>query len=224
VLLDVEGTTTPLAFVRDTLFAYAAARLPDWCARRAGDPRVSAALAALVAEHARESDPARPALGDGAPYALWLMGRDRKSTALKALQGLIWEAGYRDGTLVGAVYADVPRAFARWHAAGVRIRIFSSGSVLAQRLLFAHSDQGDLSGWIEGYHDTTTGPKHAALSYAAIAATMGLAPEHVLFLSDAPAELRAADAAGMATARVARPGDPAPDGASGPALADLDAL
>jgi enolase-phosphatase E1 len=224
VLLDVEGTTTPLAFVREVLFPYAAARLETWCARAGGDPRVRRVLDELAAEHAREPDPGRPALGDGAPYARWLMQRDRKSTALKTLQGLIWEEGYRAGELRGAVYPDVPRAFARWRAAGLRIRIFSSGSVLAQRLLFAHSDHGDLSRCVEGYHDTTTGSKQARASYTAIAGALRLRPAEVLFVSDTPAELAAAAEAGMATARVARAGDALPAGAGGTAFPDLDAL
>ena len=139
------------------------------------------------------------------------MDEDRKSTGLKAVQGLLWEEGYRSGALRAHVFADVPAAFARWRAAGLAIYVFSSGSVLAQRLLFAHSEAGDLSGLLDGHFDTTTGPKREPAAYRAIAREIGLAPEAVLFLSDVPAELDAARAAGMRTGLLERPGNvPAP--------------
>jgi len=211
VLLDIEGTTTPLSFVRDVLFPYARARLEAACARAATDPRVARALATLRREHAHETGGDAPAFGTGAPYAAWLMEQDRKSTGLKELQGLIWEAGYVDGTLSASLFADVPAALASWRRAGVRLGVFSSGSVHAQRLLFAHTDHGDLTGCFELWADTTTGPKREAASYAAVAARFGLEPERILFLSDVVAELDAARAAGLATALLTRPGNPPVD-------------
>lgn len=220
VLTDIEGTTTAVAFVYDVLFPYAAARLDAFCAAPPDDdPEAAQALAQLAAEHREEAQrvppPAGlPAFGDGAPYARYLMERDRKSTGLKQLQGAIWERGYRDGTLRGHVFPDVPPALAAWKGAGVRLRVFSSGSVRAQKLLFAHTDYGDLTGHFEGFHDTTTGPKLEAGSYSAIADAFALPPATVLFLSDHTGELDAAAAAGLRTGCLLRPGnapvDPGP--------------
>jgi enolase-phosphatase E1 len=237
VLMDVEGTTTSISFVYDVLFPYAAARLEATCAERAAEPEVAAALARLREEHAAESAraaaaprplPPPPPFGDGAPYARYLMAQDRKSTGLKALQGLIWERGYRSGELRGHVFDDVPPALAAWRAAGVRLRVFSSGSVQAQRLLFEHSDHGDLSPLFAGFHDTTTGPKLEPRSYQAIAGAFGLPAPSLLFLSDTVGELDAAAAAGFRTALLERPGNrPQPASAAHPAcrsFADLRAL
>jgi enolase-phosphatase E1 len=212
VLMDVEGTTTSISFVYDVLFPYAAARLDATCAERAAEPEVAAALARLREEHAAET--ARetratppPPFGNGAPYVRYLMSRDRKSTGLKALQGLIWDQGYRRGELRGHVFADVPPALAAWRAAGLRLRVFSSGSVLAQRLLFGHSELGDLTPFFEGFHDTATGPKLEPRSYLAIGAAFGLPAAALLFLSDTVGELDAAAAAGFRTGRLDRPGN-----------------
>jgi enolase-phosphatase E1 len=218
VLMDIEGTTTAIAFVYDVLFPYAAARLAATCAQRAAEPEVARAIARLREEHAAESEDGAggadgadgaglPPFGDGAAYAAWLMARDRKSTGLKALQGLIWETGYLSGDLRGHVFADVPPALVAWHAAGVRLRVFSSGSRRAQQLLFAHSDHGDLTPLLDGYHDTTTGPKLERSSYVAIAEAFALPPEDLLYLSDVVGELDAAAAAGYRTALLERPGN-----------------
>ena len=146
-------------------------------------------------------------------YVYWLMDRDRKSTALKALQGRIWEAGYLAGDLKGKgeVYPDVRPALARWQKEGKRIAIFSSGSIQAQRNLFANTTAGDLSSFLSGYFDTTTGPKRDASSYRQIAAMLNEDPRTILFISDVTAELDAARAAGMQTALCVRgPDSPVP--------------
>jgi enolase-phosphatase E1 len=210
VLVDVEGTTTALSFVYDVLFPFAAARLEAVCALQKENVEVAAAVARLAAEHAAEEgkeEKGVPPFGDGAPYARYLMEQDRKSTGLKALQGLIWEAGYRAGELSAHVFPDVPEALRRWREAGVRLRVFSSGSVLAQRLLFGHTSFGDLTSSFEDYHDTTTGPKQDPASYRAIADSFELPPTDVLFLSDVTAELDAARTAGMGTGLLCRPGN-----------------
>jgi len=212
--LDIEGTTTPIAFVHQVLFPYARARVHDLLEQRD--------VAALRAEY--QSEPPHADLppwnaanerASAEAYVYWLMDRDRKSTALKALQGRIWEAGYRAGALKGKgeVYPDVRPALARWQQAGKRIAIFSSGSVQAQRNLFANTADGDLSSFLSGYFDTTTGPKREAGSYRQIAATLGQEPRDVLFISDVTAELDAAKAAGMRTALCVR-GAVAPDDAA----------
>jgi enolase-phosphatase E1 len=208
ILTDIEGTTTSIAFVYDVLFPYAAARLEGTCSQPEPRPDLVEALARLREEHGRETaaEPPPP-FGDGAPYARWLMARDRKSTGLKLLQGLIWEEGYSRGEIRGHVYADVPPALAAWRAAGRRLRIFSSGSVRAQKLLFGHTDYGDLTPLFEGFHDTTTGPKQRPEAYAAIAAAFALPPEEILFLSDVTAELDAAARAGCRTGLLVRPGN-----------------
>jgi len=205
VLLDIEGTTTPIAFVHQVLFPYARARVHDLLEQRD--------VAALRAEYQTEPPhadlPSWNAANERASaeaYVCWLMDRDRKSTALKALQGRIWEAGYRAGELKGKgeVYPDVRPALARWHEAGKTIAIFSSGSVQAQRNLFANTTDGDLTSFLSGYFDTTTGPKREARSYRQIAATLGQEPRDVLFISDVTAELDAARTAGMRTALCVR--------------------
>jgi enolase-phosphatase E1 len=208
VLTDIEGTTTPLSFVLDVLFPYAGRRLDAACA--SGEPRFAASLRKLREEYDEEKKKAGddlPVYGNGAPYAHWLMDRDRKSTGLKELQGILWEDGYRSGELQGQVWPDVADALRLWKEKGIRARIFSSGSILAQKLLFGHSDQGDLLPYFEGFHDTTTGPKQDSRSYAAIAAAFGLPPVEILFLSDVTAELDAAREAGMRTGLLVRPGN-----------------
>jgi enolase-phosphatase E1 len=209
VLTDIEGTTTSISFVYDVLFPYAAARLDEYCSRTDPDPELAEALARLRSEYEEETAQgvALPPFGNGAPYARRLMAEDRKSTGLKLLQGVIWEAGYRTGELRGHIFSDVPPALAAWRAAGVRLRVFSSGSVRAQSLLFSHTDYGDLTPHFEGFHDTTTGSKREPASYAAIAAAYGLPAGAILFLSDVREELDAAADVGMRTGLVVRPGN-----------------
>ncbi len=221
VLLDVEGTTTPISFVYDTLFPFAAERLPSVFVRVAEEPAIADAVAAMRAEREQERDPDCPAFGDGLPFARWLMSRDRKSTGLKTLQGLIWREGYESGELHAELFDDVPDALAAWCAAGISLRIFSSGSVLAQRLLFAHTGQGDLTHLFDGHYDTTTGPKREASSYAAIAADARELPARVLFLSDVVAELDAAARAGMVTGLMRRPGNAPVDAGDHPVYAEF---
>jgi enolase-phosphatase E1 len=135
------------------------------------------------------------------------MDRDRKSTSLKTLQGRIWQQGYARGELVGEVFSDVPLAFQRWNAIGLQIGIFSSGSELAQKLLFRHSSAGDLTTYLHWHFDTTIGPKANPESYRRIAATMAIPLPAIVFVSDSIAELDAAHAAGMRTVLSLRPGN-----------------
>jgi enolase-phosphatase E1 len=224
VLLDVEGTTTPIRFVHDVLFPFSRERMPAFLAAHAGEAAVADDVAALRAAHALDAAAGRnpPAWDGGGEYARWLIDQDRKATPLKSLQGRIWEEGYRSGVLRGQVYPDVRPAFERWTGAGKTVAIFSSGSVLAQRLLFAHSEAGDLERFLSAHFDTTTGPKAEAESYRRIASALGRSPSQVLFLSDVTAELHAARAVGMKTGLVARE-MPATD-AEHPVLADFASL
>jgi enolase-phosphatase E1 len=209
VLTDIEGTTTSISFVYDVLFPYAAARLEAFCSSPDPAPGLAAALARLRQEHDEESAQgiSVPAFGDGAPYARHLMSLDRKSTGLKLLQGLIWDQGYRSGALRSHVFPDVPPALEAWARSGVRLRVYSSGSEQAQKLLFSHTGQGDLTPLFEGFHDTTTGPKQEPASYRAIARAFALPAAAILFLSDVRGELDAAAAAGLRTGLLARPGN-----------------
>jgi enolase-phosphatase E1 len=219
MLLDIEGTTTPVDFVYQVLFPYARAHVADYLARTDDSPARRDALALLRSEFdadraARAPHVAPDAPGGGGPaaiaqYVQQLIDRDCKTTGLKALQGLIWQDGYARGELQGQVYADVPPAFERWRARGLRIFIYSSGSVLAQRLLFGSLPSGDLTPFISGYFDTGAGPKRAPASYAAIAARAGIPPEEILFVSDVLEELDAAKASGIQTALCVRAGDAA---------------
>lgn len=212
ILLDIEGTTTPLTFVTETLFPFARTRVREFLVRRGAEPAVRGDVALLAREHRADVSGPPPWSGDVdsvVAYVEFLMDRDRKSTGLKALQGRIWQEGFEAGDLRGAVYPDVPRALARWRDQGRRVAIFSSGSVLAQKLLFAHTDAGDLTPFLDGYFDTTTGPKREPESYRTIAAALGLTPDALLFVSDVVEELDAARAAGLETALCVRGDGPA---------------
>jgi enolase-phosphatase E1 len=210
VLLDIEGTTTPIAFVHDVLFPYARARLGSFLESHASDDDVRRILEDLRTERSvpADNDELREATVVGYVHAL--MDRDRKSGPLKALQGRIWEQGYRDGELKGEVYPDVPAAFARWTADAVRIGIFSSGSVLAQQLLFANSTAGDLSRFLSCHFDTGVGAKGEPGSYRRIVETIGLTAARILFVSDVAKELDAAREAGLRTLLCVRPPASAP--------------
>jgi enolase-phosphatase E1 len=202
ILLDIEGTTTPIAFVHDVLFSYARDHVREFLA---ANPAAED-IALLREEHANDVG-APPLTNDIAAYVEWLIKLDRKSTALKSLQGKIWRRGYEDGSLKSQVFADVALAFERWRERGLRISIFSSGSVLAQQLLFAHTEVGDLTPFIDSYFDTKVGKKGEAESYRKIAEAMTLEPQQILFISDVVAELNAANEAGMKTLLSIRPGN-----------------
>jgi enolase-phosphatase E1 len=219
VLLDIEGTTTPIDFVFKTLFPYARERMGDYLRLHAGDAEVEADVAAAWDEYRKTSPSNNPPvwsdqsdLAQAADYLRWLIDRDVKSPALKSLQGKIWQQGYDDGSLKGEVYADVPVAIQRWRAEGRRVAIYSSGSVLAQRLLFRTTAHGDLSQQIDAHFDTAVGPKRDPDSYLRIANALGTAPSEILFVSDIIAELDAAHQVAMQTALSVRPGmvDPPP--------------
>jgi enolase-phosphatase E1 len=185
ILTDIEGTTSSISFVTETLYPYARARIADYVAEH---------------PHTVASVPG----DDPVATLLHWMDADAKETPLKALQGLIWAEGYADGTLQGHIYPDAVAGLERWHASGLALYVFSSGSVAAQKLIFGHSISGDLTPLFSGYFDTTTGPKREAASYAMIAETIGIEAADVLFLSDTPVEVAAARAAGMAALLIDR--------------------
>jgi enolase-phosphatase E1 len=209
-LLDVEGTTTPVDFVYRVLFPYARDRFHRFLADSRADAEVAAEVRGLSEEHRRDvSAGLKPPAWEDTPegitaYAHWLMDRDRKTTALKALQGRIWQIGFHARELQASVYDDVVRALARWQAAGRPAAIYSSGSVRAQQLLFAHTQAGDLTPRLSAYFDTTSGFKTEPESYRRIAEALGRPPGAILFVSDVGAELDAALAAGLQTALCTR--------------------
>jgi enolase-phosphatase E1 len=218
ILLDIEGTTTPIDFVYQVLFPFARTHLKDYLSRHWSSADVQDDLAQLRTEQTADAQQglAPPVISEGSDqsrlettvaYVHWLMERDRKSTPLKSLQGKIWEEGYRAGELLSQVFNDVPPAMKRWHDEGKQICIYSSGSVLAQKLLFSHTTAGDLTPLLSGYFDTTIGAKIEAGSYRRIAANLQLPTEEIIFISDVIAELDAASAAGLQGVLSLRPGN-----------------
>ncbi len=221
MLLDIEGTTTPAEFVYRTLFPYAQDHVKSFLEQQAAHQEIMSDINLLRREHSeeRKRDPQVPGwqmgsrqadLASAALYAMWLMNLDRKSTALKSLQGKIWEEGYRRRELRGQVYDDVPQALNRWKSAGKEICIFSSGSILAQKLLFSTTSHGDLTPFFSAHFDTSTGSKLAPDSYRKIAAALKRNSSEILFISDVPAELDTARLAGIEVVLCVRPGSPDP--------------
>ncbi len=202
ILTDIEGTTSSISFVKDVLFPYARRALPGFVAERGTEPAVRRWLDLVATEHGSIcSDEVIVETLQG-----WI-DSDRKHTALKALQGMIWQSGYRDAHFKAHIYADAAPALKRWHAQGLPLYVYSSGSVPAQKLFFGHSDAGDLTPLFSGWFDTEVGGKREAGSYSSIAESIGVAPSAILFLSDVVEELDAAREAGMKTVLVDRPED-----------------
>jgi enolase-phosphatase E1 len=214
ILLDVEGTTSSIAFVYDVLFAHAKQQVGDFLLAHMAEPAVRAAAVGIATGAGLPPEDADTPAGVArvALVAIDLMNRDVKDTSLKALQGMIWRSGFESGAIVAHVFDDVPPALAAWSESGLDVRIYSSGSIEAQRLFFGHTQAGDLTPHLRGHYDTTTGPKREPASYAAIATDMECEPRQILFVSDIGAELDAARRAGMATALAIRPGNRDPGG------------
>ncbi|MFU8806334.1 MAG: acireductone synthase [Bradymonadaceae bacterium] len=219
VILDIEGTTTPISFVYDVLFPYARTHLADfiethWASvqeeveglREQVESDLRAGVEGVVPIASGEEEEVRESV---IRNLRWQMDNDRKTTALKSLQGKIWRDGYESGALKGVVYDDVLVALKAWERAGRPVYIYSSGSVAAQELLFTYSTHGDLTVFIEGYFDTTTGPKKEAESYRAICEAIERRCEEVVFVTDNVDEARAAREAGVGAYLMDRPGNPA---------------
>ncbi|MGH9763106.1 MAG: acireductone synthase [Blastocatellia bacterium] len=218
ILLDIEGTTTPLAFVTEVLFPYAREHVREYLSSNLTAPGVREEVAQLVRllEQERpkglltpegEIEPEADHVDSIVQYIFWLMDRDSKSTPLKSIQGRIWREGYARGELKSIVYEDVAPAFAGWNRTGKTVAIYSSGSVEAQKLLFSHTNAGDLTRFINAYFDTNVGSKLRAGSYAGIAKNLKLDPGDVLFISDITAELDAAGESGLQTLLCVRKGN-----------------
>jgi len=198
VLTDIEGTTSSLSFVKDVLFPYARKALPQYIREHESRLRnLTADIAAIVGKPSLSTQETLDTL-------LQWMDEDRKVTPLKTIQGSIWKTGYERGELQSHVYDDAVRALRQWHADGLALYVYSSGSVEAQKLLFSHTPHGDLTPLFSGYFDTTTGPKLESRSYETIVRSLQLPARAVVFLSDHEGELQAAAAAGLQTVLLAR--------------------
>jgi enolase-phosphatase E1 len=198
VLVDVEGTTSSIAFVKEQLYPYARAHIPDYVRKHAG------AIQDILDEVRRiEGSPLLDTLQLIEVLLRW-MDEDRKVTPLKALQGLVWQKGFDSSVLCAPVYEDALRALRHWREQGLKLYVYSSGSVAAQRLLFSHTEHGNLTPLFSGYFDTTVGSKLQAESFRHIARFIGLPAETTLFLSDHTGEIEAARAAGMQAVWVER--------------------
>ncbi|MHB1616106.1 MAG: acireductone synthase [Metallibacterium sp.] len=220
ILIDIEGTTSDIRFVHHVLFPYARKRLPAYIETH----RDLIDVQHWLSEAASEAGLIEASLQEIIELLLGWIDADRKSTALKALQGMIWREGYAAGDFVAHVYADVAPALRTWRARGLHLYVYSSGSVEAQEQFFAHSEAGDLTPLFAGYFDTETGSKRETASYARIAHTIDMAPAHILFLSDIEAELDAARAAGMHTTLLRRPPSECAASSSHPCIHDFAAL
>ena len=220
ILTDIEGTTSSISFVKDVLFPYARARLPAFVVTHADDAQVQHWLH----EAAKEAGLVSASQQELIDLLVSWIDADRKSTALKALQGMIWKDGYASGEYRSHIYPEVPARLRAWKEAGKHLYVYSSGSVPAQKLLFGHTDAGDLTPLFDGYFDTETGGKREAESYRRIAAAIGVAPAQILFLSDIVEELDAAHAAGLQTTLLARAPSTCPAPSAHPCVADFDAI
>lgn len=218
ILTDIEGTTGSIRFVHEVLFPYARERMADFLAAHRDEPAVRAEIEAV----ARETGVAPDDLSRITAVLIGWIDEDRKATPLKALQGMIWKDGFTSGELIAHIYPDAAARLRGWHEAGHRIFVYSSGSIAAQKLYFAHTSEGDLTSLLDGYFDTTTGGKREAESYRAIAARIGVAPADIVFLSDVEAELEAAEQAGLRTVWLTRDGRP--EGATRPPVSSFEEI
>jgi enolase-phosphatase E1 len=202
LVTDIEGTTSDIEFVQKVLFPHARAALPAFLRKHANEPTVASWIAAVATEIGTSPEDLTAVT---AALQAWI-DADRKHTALKALQGLVWQDAFESGQFTAHVYPDAIAALQRWHAEGLPLYVYSSGSIQAQKLYFGHTEAGDLQPCFRDHFDTTSGPKREVESYRRIAAVIGLPPEQILFLSDIGAELDAAHAAGWRTVQLLRPG------------------
>lgn len=223
VLLDIEGTTTPITFVKDILFPYIQDNVEEYLQKRWHEEECQEDVRQLRLQAEKDGGlkgfvPIPSDAGHGAELQVikgvvdnvhWQMSLDRKTTALKQLQGHMWRSAYATGKVKGEVYDDVAPALKEWKAADMKLYIFSSGSVEAQKLLFGHSIEGDLLEFFHGHFDTTIGSKVESESYRRIAEKIGCSPENILFLTDITKEAEAAREAGVHVAIAVRPGNAA---------------
>lgn len=205
ILTDIEGTTTSISFVYDTLFPCFLQRLQSFISRNASDKNLAENLRA-VQQTIRKEEQRNATQEEAVQQLIEWTKNDRKHPALKNIQGMVWREAYESGSVKGHLYDDVPPAFAAWKKQGMHIGIYSSGSEEAQRLIFGYSVFGDLTHFISDYFDTRVGHKREAGSYRNISRHLNLPAGNILFLSDIEAELDAAAEAGLQTRHLAREG------------------
>jgi enolase-phosphatase E1 len=235
ILLDIEGTTTPIEFVYQTLFPYASRKLQSFLREHFQDPEIQSLIQGLRAQHEMDErnaleppgwldDAEETRLHSSVTYGQWLIARDSKCTPLKSLQGKIWQQGFTSGELRGEVFPDVPIAFERWRRQKRIMCIYSSGSVLAQQLLFRNTTSGDLTSYISGFFDTRVGAKTEGESYKKIAASFSYAPNQFLFISDTVKEIEAARSVGMQAILCERDGRASSSPAAGGVIRSFDGV
>ena len=236
ILLDIEGTTCPVDFVSKTLFPFAQKNLSTTLSTRNHEPEIESLVNNVIDEWEHDPDPVSqrlwkqstqkpPSIQYIEAYLEHLIKTDRKSTALKDLQGIIWEKGYQSGQLKSPLFRDVRPQLDTWKQQGLALAVYSSGSIQAQKLLYSHTEEGDLRHYFDQWFDTHTGPKLLAQSYKLIAQNLGLAVDQVLFASDHPAECDAAQQAGMHAVFCLRDGNPHQNPGNHPVarkLSDID--
>ena len=219
IVLDIEGTTCPVDFVSHTLFPFAQKNLDRTLNKRSENPEIDVLVKETIAEWVADPDPTSQALlekttqtppstrevGD---YLQHLIQTDKKSTALKELQGIIWKQGYASGELQSSLFKDVCPQLDAWKRNGITLAVYSSGSIQAQQLLYGHTSEGDLTDRFSHWFDTRTGPKLVPQSYEIIAQQLGVQADQVLFISDHPGECDAAQQAGMNAVFCLREGNP----------------
>lgn len=203
ILMDIEGTTSSIDFVHKVLFPYASRELPGYVRAHRTDPQV----ASILDDVRREADQPDADTEMVIQVLLGWIVEDRKIMALKTLQGYVWKHGYENGDFTGHIYDDAVRCLRKWSDNGIALYVYSSGSVGAQKLLFGHSDAGDLCPLFSGFFDTAVGHKWQAVAYRDISQQIALPAKDVLFLSDVLQELDAAAEAGMQTIQLVRDED-----------------
>jgi len=220
LLLDIEGTTCPISFVAEVLFPYASQHLAFFLQKHGEEPEIAAILEAAWKEWEQDRDPSqqgklreleepkRGSLQAITHYLQDLIDADRKSTALKDLQGHLWKQGFQFGAIQAEFYPEAIRCLQEWHQAGLQLAVYSSGSIQAQQLLYGHTEAGDLRGLFSGWFDTRTGNKKEASSYTAISSQLQCEPQSITFISDSRAECDAAKSAGLQVLFSLRPGNP----------------
>lgn len=218
ILTDIEGTTSSISFVHETLFPFAKARLRSFLREHAGETVIQSLIDDVEAVVGWDLS-----IDEAADTLAQWIDEDRKLTPLKTLQGMIWQVGYESGELKGHVYDEVPDCLRRWHEQGLKLYVYSSGSVDAQKAIFGHTGWGDLTPLFSGYFDTRIGAKRESVSYATIARQIALPAAEILFLSDVAAELDAARKAGMQTTQLLRDNSAQP-AAEHPQVRDFTAI
>ncbi len=219
IVTDIEGTTTSLSFVKDVLFPYADTHMQAFAEKHQADPCVMGQLEAVR----RQSGHPEFSLPDIVAQLRQWIAEDKKVTPLKAIQGMLWEEGYKNGDFTGHVYDDAVRNLRAWHEQGLKLYVYSSGSTHAQKLLFGYSDAGDLMDLFSGYFDTQIGHKRETAAYARILSTLECSAAQILFLSDIPEELDAARQVGLQTCCLIRENQPT-SGLQHPWVTDFDKI